>query len=100
MQDDAALAARIEASPQAPRIVNQRAHAQALFGAIRHQPGAQHLSTCMHSAHRTRGFHQSDRSGRRTLGLPPVVEPVHKLFKTGEWQGTSLARFRDRSATR
>jgi CRISPR-associated endonuclease/helicase Cas3 len=53
-QDDAALAARIEASPQALCIVNQRAHARALFEAIEHLPGARHLSTCMHSVHRTR----------------------------------------------
>jgi CRISPR-associated endonuclease/helicase Cas3 len=54
MQDDVALAARIAASPQALCIVNQRAHARALFQAIRDQPGARHLSTCMHSVHRTR----------------------------------------------
>ena len=54
VQDDAALAARIAASPQALCIVNQRAHARALFRAIRHLPGARHLSTCMHSVHRAR----------------------------------------------
>jgi CRISPR-associated endonuclease/helicase Cas3 len=54
VQSDAALAARIEASPQALCIVNQRAHARALFRAISHLPGARHLSTCMHSVHRTR----------------------------------------------
>ena len=54
MQDDAALAARIAASPQALCIVNQRAHARALFDAIRDLPGARHLSTCMHSVHRAR----------------------------------------------
>jgi CRISPR-associated endonuclease/helicase Cas3 len=53
-QDDAALAERIAASPQALCIVNQRAHAWALFQAIRDLPGARHLSTCMHSVHRTR----------------------------------------------
>ncbi|MCW3474919.1 CRISPR-associated endonuclease Cas3'' [Limobrevibacterium gyesilva] len=53
-QDDAALAARIAASPQALCIVNQRAHARALFQAICALPGARHLSTCMHSVHRAR----------------------------------------------
>ena len=54
VQDDAALAARIAASPRALCIVNQRAHARALFQAIRDLPGARHLSTCMHSVHRAR----------------------------------------------
>jgi len=54
VQDDAALAARIAASPQTLCIVNQRAHARALFRAIRDLPGARHLSTCMHSVHRAR----------------------------------------------
>jgi CRISPR-associated endonuclease/helicase Cas3 len=53
-QDDAALAARIAASPQALCIVNQRAHARALFRVIRDLPGPRHLSTCMHSVHRAR----------------------------------------------
>jgi hypothetical protein len=53
-QDDAALAARIETSQQALYIVNQRAHARALFRAIGHLPGAWHLSTCMHSVRRGR----------------------------------------------
>jgi len=66
-QDDAALAARIAESSQALCIVNQRAHARALFRAIRDLPGARHLSTCMHSVHRTRvlGEIRSDlREGR------------------------------------
>jgi CRISPR-associated endonuclease/helicase Cas3 len=54
VQDDAALSARIAASPQALCIVNQRAHSRALYQAIRGQPGARHLSTCMHSVHRAR----------------------------------------------
>jgi CRISPR-associated endonuclease/helicase Cas3 len=53
-QNDAALAARIAASPQALCIVNQRAHARALYQAIRELSGARHLSTCMHSVHRAR----------------------------------------------
>ena len=54
MQSDTDLAERFAASPQALCIVNQRAHARALFRAIRHLPGARHLSTCMHSVHRAR----------------------------------------------
>jgi CRISPR-associated endonuclease/helicase Cas3 len=53
-QDDAALAQRLGGSVQALCIVNQRAHARALFRAIRDLPGARHLSTCMHSVHRRR----------------------------------------------
>ncbi|WP_284948271.1 CRISPR-associated endonuclease Cas3'' [Acidisoma cladoniae] len=54
VQTDDQLAARIATSPQALCIVNQRAHARALFGAIRDLPGARHLSTTMHSVHRAR----------------------------------------------
>lgn len=54
LQDDAALAGLIAKMPQGLCIVNQRAHARALFQAIRHLPGARHLSTCMHSVHRSR----------------------------------------------
>jgi CRISPR-associated endonuclease/helicase Cas3 len=54
VQDDAALADRMAASNQALCIVNQRAHARGLFRAIQDQPGAGHLSTCMHSVHRSR----------------------------------------------
>ena len=53
-QDDEALATRIGGTPQALCIVNQRAHARALFRAIHSQAGARHLSTCMHSVHRRR----------------------------------------------
>ena len=53
-QDDAALAERIAMAGQVLCIVNQRAHARALFATIRHLPGARHLSTCMHSVHRQR----------------------------------------------
>jgi CRISPR-associated endonuclease/helicase Cas3 len=53
-QADADLARLMEESPQALCIVNQRAHARQLFEAIRHLPGARHLSTCMHSVHRAR----------------------------------------------
>ncbi len=53
-QDDTALAARMAASPQALCIVNQRAHARALFKAMGGLEGVRHLSTCMHSVHRRR----------------------------------------------
>jgi CRISPR-associated endonuclease/helicase Cas3 len=53
-QDDTELGARLAASPRALCIVNQRAHARALFQTIRDLPGARHLSTCMHSVHRSR----------------------------------------------
>lgn len=54
VQSDAELAARLGAREQGLCIVNQRAHARALFAAIRHLPGARHLSTCMHAVHRAR----------------------------------------------
>ncbi|MCB8879381.1 CRISPR-associated endonuclease Cas3'' [Acidisoma cellulosilytica] len=53
-QTDSALADRIAAAPQVLCIVNQRAHARALYDSIKHLPGARHLSTCMHSVHRRR----------------------------------------------
>ena len=53
-QDDAALARRMADAPQVLCIVNQRAHARAVFLALRPLPGARHLSTCMHSVHRAR----------------------------------------------
>ena len=49
---DAAIAARFTAQLQMLCIVNTRAHAQALFGAIADLPGAVHLSTLMCPAHR------------------------------------------------
>ncbi len=54
VQDDAALVARMASSTQALCIVNQRAHARALFKAMAGLDGARHLSTCMHSMHRRR----------------------------------------------
>ena len=53
-QDDTELARRMADAQQALCIVNQRAHARALFQALRPLQGARHLSTCMHSVHRTR----------------------------------------------
>lgn len=49
---DAELAARFAGQPQMLAIVGSRAHAQALFAAIREQPGAAHLSTLMCARHR------------------------------------------------
>ncbi len=54
VQDDTALANLMAAQSQALCIVNQRAHARALFAAIQSLEGARHLSTCMHSVHRAR----------------------------------------------
>jgi CRISPR-associated endonuclease/helicase Cas3 len=54
VQTDGALAELVAAQSQALCIVNQRAHARALFQQIRQLPGARHLSTCMHSVHRAR----------------------------------------------
>jgi CRISPR-associated endonuclease/helicase Cas3 len=54
VQSDTELADRLGAHTQGLCVVNQRAHARALFTAIRHLPGARHLSTCMHSVHRAR----------------------------------------------
>jgi CRISPR-associated endonuclease/helicase Cas3 len=49
---DADIAARFADQPQMLCIVNTRAHALALFQAIRHLPGAVHLSTLMCPRHR------------------------------------------------
>lgn len=49
---DAALAARFADQPQMLCIVNSRAHARALFEAIRGQEGAAHLTTLMCARHR------------------------------------------------
>jgi CRISPR-associated endonuclease/helicase Cas3 len=54
VQDDAAIARLIGEKQHTLCIVNQRAHARALFKAIRHLPGARHISGCMHSVHRSR----------------------------------------------
>lgn len=54
VQTDAELAGRMAETPRALCIVNQRRHAQGLYRAIAHLPGARHLSTCMHSIHRKR----------------------------------------------
>ena len=50
--DDATIAARFVEKPQMLCIVNTRAHAKALFGLIKNQPGARHLTTLMCPAHR------------------------------------------------
>ena len=49
---DAAIAARFADQPQMLCIVNSRAHAAALYEAIRDLPGAMHLSTLMCAKHR------------------------------------------------
>ncbi len=50
--DDGVLAARIAAEPRVLCIVNTRRHAARLFGAVRGQEGAFHLSANMCPAHR------------------------------------------------
>lgn len=50
--EDATVAARFAAQPRMLCIVNSRAHARTLFEAIRHLPGAVHLSTLMVPRHR------------------------------------------------
>jgi CRISPR-associated endonuclease/helicase Cas3 len=54
VQTDAQLAERIATSTQVLCVVNQRRHAQALYRTIAGQDGARHLSTLMHSVHRSR----------------------------------------------
>ncbi len=49
---DEDLASQIAAADRVLAIVNTRAHARALFRAVRDLPGARHLSTCMCAAHR------------------------------------------------
>lgn len=49
---DADLVSRIAAMEQALCIVNSRAHARQLYAALRHLPGARHLSTLMCAVHR------------------------------------------------
>ncbi|MFN7288828.1 MAG: CRISPR-associated endonuclease Cas3'' [bacterium] len=51
-QTDAAVVQRFGERDQMLCIVNSRAHARTLFEAIRHQPGAIHLSTLMVPKHR------------------------------------------------
>lgn len=52
--DDATIAARFAEQQQMLCIVNSRAHARAIFDAIRELPGAVHLSTLMCPVHRRR----------------------------------------------
>jgi CRISPR-associated endonuclease/helicase Cas3 len=49
---DSTLASRISEAEQALCIVNSRAHARELYSALRHIPGARHLSTLMCAVHR------------------------------------------------
>lgn len=51
--DDAAIVSRLSERDQVLCIVNNRRHARHLFEAIRHYPGAFHLTTLMHSRHRS-----------------------------------------------
>ena len=91
-QDDAALAARIAASPQALCVVNQRAHARALFRAIRDQPGARHLSTCMHSRPPRAGAGGDPRRPQGTGRSLPG--DLHKPGRGGCRRGLSIGTAR------
>jgi CRISPR-associated endonuclease/helicase Cas3 len=52
-KDDATLATLLSQAESALCVVNKRAHARALFDAIRDLSGARHLSTLMHAADRS-----------------------------------------------
>lgn len=54
--EDATIAARFAEAPQMLCIVNSRAHARALFEAIRDLPGAAHLTTLMCPLHRRKAL--------------------------------------------
>ncbi|MBS7811800.1 CRISPR-associated helicase Cas3' [Roseococcus pinisoli] len=56
---DEVIAARFAEQPQMLCIVNSRAHARELFEAIRHLPGATHLSTLMCPRHRRQVLEQA-----------------------------------------
>lgn len=68
---DAELAARFAAAPQMLCIVNSRAHARAVYDAIRGQEGAVHLSTLMVPRHRRRVLEEIRR--RVAEGRPARV---------------------------
>jgi len=51
---DDEIAALMAQEPRALCIVNSRRHARALYRRIAHLPGARHLTTCQHAAHRRR----------------------------------------------
>ncbi len=65
---DAEIAARFAEQPQMLCIVNSRAHARALFDAIRVLPGAAHLSTLMCARHRRAVL--ADLREKLEAGLP------------------------------
>lgn len=67
-QDDAALAARLRGSAQALCIVNNRAHARALYEAIADADGARHLTTLMHAHHRSAVL--AEAKARLSAGRP------------------------------
>jgi CRISPR-associated endonuclease/helicase Cas3 len=65
---DNAIAARFREQPQMLCIVNSRRHARDLFGVIRDEPGAAHLTTLMCPRHRRRVL--ADLRQRLVDGLP------------------------------
>ncbi len=77
---DAELAARFAEQPQMLAIVGNRAHAQALFAAIRTQPGAVHLSTLMCGRHRRKALAEARA---RLEGGRPVRIVSTSLIEAG-----------------
>jgi CRISPR-associated endonuclease/helicase Cas3 len=77
---DAAIAARFAEVPQMLCIVNSRAHAGVLFQAIRHLPGAMHLSTLMVPLHRRRVL---EEVRRRVAAGEPVRLVSTSLIEAG-----------------
>lgn len=77
---DAAIAARFAEVPQMLCIVNSRAHAGALFQAIRDLPGAMHLSTLMVPLHRRQVL---EEVRRRVVAGEPVRLVSTSLIEAG-----------------
>ena len=78
--DDGAIAERFAVQPQMLCIVNNRAHARALFEAIRHLSGAVHLSTLMVPRHRRQVL---EEVRRRLLAGEPVRLVSTSLIEAG-----------------
>jgi len=77
---DAEIAERFAAQPQMLCIVNSRAHARALFEAVRHLPGAVHLSTLMVPRHRRQVL---EAVRRRLAAAEPVRLVSTSLIEAG-----------------
>lgn len=68
--DDAALAERLKAEPQVLCIVNSRAHARALYDAIKDEDGARHLTTLMCARHRSEVLDEIKKDLDPKVGKP------------------------------